>query len=164
MKKNMFGLCALLLGFFVASCDNKNAKSDGDEKDDKEKIENAEGKDQSAKKANKDKKEKSAKFDEPATTDYIQAVKDLVGEVSPTWTTEDWSQLMERYANLSLEFFATNPSEQEYRAFEMVEPNMENFSEEAQRIAEEGMNLFVKNNPALFQKVQQKMEELEKSF
>ena len=155
MKKIMLSLCALMLGFFVVSCGGNSSKSGDDEKDDKEKVENADGKD--SKKA--DKAEKKS-----ATKDYVAAANKLMDEVSESWSASDWESFMQRYADLTLEFYASNPSESEFKAFDKIEPPVEGFSEDAQRAAMEGVMAFTQNNASVFQEIQQKERELKNSF
>ena len=162
MKKIMFAFCALLLGFFVASCDNKSKKDNDDEKDGKETV------DKNKSKGNAEKEDSFEEDDEDvvltsSSKDYVEAVKEMMNEVSANWSANDWSDFMERYAKLAIEFMESNPSEEVYRAFTAIEPNMSNFSEEAQKTAFEGIMKFASTSP-LFQKVQDMQEELEKKF
>ena len=136
MKKITLALCALLLGFFVASCNNQSSKSDKDDED------------YTATSASKD---------------YIAAVKELMDNVSANWSADDWSDFMERYATLYIKFMESKPSEQLFKQFESIEPNMSNLSEEAQATAMKGIMQFTESSP-LFQKVQDMQEELEKTF
>lgn len=159
MKKITLALCALLLGFFVVSCNNQSSKSDK-EKDDVEKSEGKDSKDVD----DEDDFEDDEDYTATSTSkDYIAAVKELMDDVSANWSADDWSDFMERYATLYIEFMESKPSEQLFKQFESIEPNMSNLSEEAQATAMKGIMQFTESSP-LFQKVQDMQEELEKTF
>ena len=159
MKKITLALCALLLGFFVASCNNQSSKSDK-EKDD---VEKSEGKDKKIVDDEEDFEDDEEYTETSTSKNYIAAVKELMNDVSANWSADDWSDFMERYATLAIEFMETNPSEQLFRQFESIEPNMSNLSQEAQATAYEGIMKFASSSP-LFKKVQDMQEELEKKF
>lgn len=180
MKKLLYGLCALLMVFFVASCDSKKS---GDEKEKTEKSSKKKKKNKKNKDADEssskyenadydddddfDKDDDVADFEEFEKADEYESnassgdLKSLLKSASHSdnWSVDQWVSWYRKTINSLAVFVKSNPSKSEYLAIKELSEFDDNISSEAKKNMRAAENILEKDKAFM-----QKMMEVSKGI